>query len=98
MQGFKDMMALFTAPAWADWGLVPLGPLAETSNDEEVEEAIRNAAGNAYHPVSTCMMTAEDASYGVVNPDLRVKEVTGLRIVDASVMVRDEMLLYSHGS
>jgi choline dehydrogenase-like flavoprotein len=40
------------------------------------------------HLVGSAAMSAPDADYGVVNPDLRVKGVTGLRIVDASVMVR----------
>ncbi|KAH6904197.1 GMC oxidoreductase-domain-containing protein [Coprinopsis sp. MPI-PUGE-AT-0042] len=61
-------------------------PLSEATSDDQVGKAIRDLAGNAYHPVSTAMMTPEDASYGVVNPDLRVKKVSGLRIVDASIM------------
>ncbi|KAH6904223.1 aryl-alcohol oxidase [Coprinopsis sp. MPI-PUGE-AT-0042] len=65
-QGVADMKGLFTADAWADWGLVPTGPLGEATSDEQVYQAIRNLAGNAYHPISTAMMTPEDASYGVV--------------------------------
>ncbi|KAJ7187861.1 alcohol oxidase [Mycena filopes] len=37
------------------------------------------------HPVGTAAMAAVDASYGVVDPDLRVKGLRGLRVVDASV-------------
>ena len=81
------MKAIFTADAWAEWGLLPTGPLAEAVTDEEFEQAIRNVAGNGYHGVSTSMMTPEDSSYGVVDPDLRVKRVSGLRVVDASIMV-----------
>lgn len=87
-QGVLEMKKLLTAPAWADWGLVPTGPLAEATSDEELEQAIRNLAMNGFHPVGTAMMTSEDASYGVVNPDLRVKKVSGLRVVDASIMPR----------
>ena len=90
MVGLKKLM---TAQAWNDWGLVPTGVLGEAHTDEELDDAIRVRAGNAFHCVSTAMMTAEDASFGVVNPDLRVKKVSGLRIVDASVMVSE---LHSH--
>jgi choline dehydrogenase-like flavoprotein len=86
-QGVVKMKELFTAEAWADWGLVPTGPLGEATTDEQIDQAIRNLGGNAYHPISTAMMTPEDTSYGVVNPDLKVKKVSGLRIVDASLMV-----------
>lgn len=85
-QGVKNVRKIYTAKAWADWGLVPVGSLGDAKNNEELEQAIRNLAGCAYHPVGTAMMSPEDASYGVVDPDLRVKKVSGLRVVDASVM------------
>jgi hypothetical protein len=40
-----------------------------------------------WHPVSTAKMSPKGASYGVVDPDLKVKGMKGLRIVDASVFV-----------
>ncbi|KAF8901444.1 aryl-alcohol oxidase-like protein [Mucidula mucida] len=40
----------------------------------------------AFHMVGSCAMSAEGHSWGVVNPDLRVKGLKGLRIVDASVL------------
>ncbi|KAF9002519.1 pyranose dehydrogenase [Cyathus striatus] len=43
-------------------------------------------AWQAYHPVGTAAMSAKGATHGVVDPDLRVKGIRGLRIVDASVM------------
>ncbi|KAH6904191.1 aryl-alcohol oxidase [Coprinopsis sp. MPI-PUGE-AT-0042] len=85
-QGIAEAKEIFSAQAWAGWGLELTGPLSEATSDEQVDEAIRNLASNTYHPVSTAMMTPEDASYGVVNPDLRVKKVSGLRVVDASIM------------
>ncbi len=39
-----------------------------------------------YHPVGTCKMGARNDSTAVVDPHLRVKGVTGLRVVDASIM------------
>ncbi|TFY80887.1 hypothetical protein EWM64_g3125 [Hericium alpestre] len=44
-----------------------------------------NAASNA-HAVGTAGMSPYGASYGVVDPDLHVKGVTGLRIIDASIV------------
>jgi choline dehydrogenase len=52
--------------------------------DEDLVEHIRTWAQTLYHPVATCAMGAgEDA---VVDADLRVRGVDGLRVVDASVM------------
>jgi choline dehydrogenase len=56
---------------------------ADPSDDDLLEHA-RTWAQTLYHPTSTCAMgTGEDA---VVDPELRVRGVDGLRVVDASVM------------
>jgi choline dehydrogenase len=58
--------------------------LSEDPSDEELVEHIRTWAQTLYHPTSTCAMgSGEDA---VVDADLRVRGVDGLRVVDASVM------------
>ena len=49
-------------------------------------EFIRNAATTYFHPTSTCTMgTGAEA---VVDPELRVRGIAGLRVADASVMPR----------
>lgn len=53
-------------------------------SDAELAAAIRARAETIYHPAGTCRMGADDAS--VVDPQLRVRGVDGLRVVDASVM------------
>ena len=59
-------------------------PGREVRSTEELREYVRSAAETLYHPVGTCAMgTGPDA---VVDPELRVRGVTGLRVVDASVM------------
>jgi 4-pyridoxate dehydrogenase len=39
-----------------------------------------------HHPLGTCRMGAEADPLGVVDPELKVKGVSGLRVVDAAVM------------
>jgi choline dehydrogenase-like flavoprotein len=60
----------------------PLG--ATDLGDETLERALTSLSHTLYHPVSTCRMGSDDAS--VVDPELRVRGVDGLRVADASVM------------
>ncbi|KAF7440154.1 hypothetical protein PC9H_000498 [Pleurotus ostreatus] len=76
---------ILASPAWAGWIIGPAGALADANTDEELDEYARNNTGTTCHAVGTAAMSAVDASFGVVNPDLRVKGVDGLRIVDASI-------------
>lgn len=52
--------------------------------DEALTEHIRATAQTLYHPVGTCAMGGPDSA--VVDPELRVYGIDGLRVVDASVM------------
>jgi choline dehydrogenase len=59
-------------------------PAAEPRTDQEWEEYIRTYAGIGYHPVGTCRMGSDPES--VVDNELRVRGVSGLRVIDASIM------------
>jgi choline dehydrogenase len=58
------------------------GPRAET--DDDLLEHVRATAGTTFHQTSTCMMGPGPRS--VVDIDLRVKGMQGLRVIDASIM------------
>ena len=53
-------------------------------SDGELLEFARRRGGTVYHPTSTCKMGID--AMAVVDPELRVRGVTGLRVADASVM------------
>ncbi|MGH3676018.1 MAG: GMC family oxidoreductase [Mycobacterium sp.] len=60
----------------------PLG--ATNLDDETLATALNSLSHTLYHPVATCRMGSDDAS--VVDPQLRVRGIDGLRVADASVM------------
>lgn len=85
LKGVKDMRALLNAPALAPWRHKELYTDSVT-DDAELEHIIRNRADTVYHPVGTCRMGSDE--HAVVDPQLRVNGVRGLRIADASIMPR----------
>lgn len=54
-------------------------------SDEYLACMIRTYTQTIYHPTSTCKMGAEWDTNAVVTPELKVKGVKGLRVVDASI-------------
>ena len=58
------------------------GPAAQS--DKDFLDHIRQTAGTTYHPTSTCMMGQHERA--VVDTELRVRGVEGLRVIDASIM------------
>lgn len=77
-----------SAPAWNGYILQPFGALANATSEADLIDYIRTNGGSIAHPVSTCSMSSTNSSHGVVDPDLRVKKVACLRVVDASILVR----------
>ena len=59
-------------------------PGAEVRTDDELLDYARRNGGTVYHPTSTCKMGVD--AMAVVDPELRVHGLSGLRVVDASVM------------
>jgi choline dehydrogenase len=60
-----------------------LFPGPDVRTDEDIEEDLRRRVDLLYHPSGTCRMGTDEAS--VVDPELRVRGVAGLRVVDASI-------------
>ncbi len=56
------------------------------NDDAAIEQDIRNRADTQYHPTSSCKMAPDSDPMGVVNAELKVRGVEGLRVVDASIM------------
>ena len=64
----------------------PMAPWPGKVDDAKLATLVREHAGTAFHPVGTCRMGSDDAA--VVDCELRVRGLDGLRVVDASVMPR----------
>ncbi|MCC5952447.1 MAG: GMC family oxidoreductase N-terminal domain-containing protein [Acidimicrobiia bacterium] len=72
-------------PALEPWVGSELAPGADVTSREAVSAYARSTANTVYHPCGTCAMGDTDDPMAVVDPELRVRGVDGLRVVDASV-------------
>ena len=63
-----------------------LFPGPGVQSDAEIDAWIRRTAETIYHPVGTCRMGAAGDAMAVVDAELKVQGLVGLRVIDASVM------------
>ena len=88
-EGIRITKRWFNSPAWD--GLITgfLGPDPDntTLSHTAFENALKESAASFLHPVGTAAMSASDSKSGVVDHELKVKGVHGLRVVDASAIV-----------
>ena len=61
-------------------------PGDSAQSDDEVLAFARQYGATIFHPSGTCKMAPEDDPMGVVDTRLRVRGVTGLRVIDCSIM------------
>lgn len=83
--GFKLGREIVAAAAFSEYEPSEVLPSPEVQSDEEIAAFIRERSELLYHPSCSARM-GPDASSAVVDPQLRVFGVQGLRVVDASIM------------
>ncbi len=82
--GIRKTRAVLAQTVFEPHRLEEVEPGAQLQSDEELLDWVRGHAETAYHPVGTCRMGVDDRA--VVDPQLRVHGIEGLRVVDASIM------------
>ncbi len=88
VEGLKWARKLAAQAALSPYVESEILPGAAVASDADLLAYAQAAGGTIYHPVGTAAMGRADDPASVVGPDLRVHGVTGLRVVDASVMPR----------
>ena len=76
--------AIMTAPAMTAFQVSEVVPGADRTTDDEILDWVKKAAETTYHPVGTCKMGSDPMA--VVDAQLRVHGIAGLRVADASIM------------
>ena len=86
-QGFRDCVNLtreiMNQPAMDAYRGEVIQPSAEVQNNEQVDAFIRESVDSAYHPAGACKIGVD--AMAVVDPDLKVRGLQNLRIIDSSV-------------
>jgi choline dehydrogenase len=84
VRAIRIARAIMTAPAMAPFQITEVAPGADRTTDDEILDWVKKAAETTYHPVGTCKMGADPMA--VVDSQLRVHGIAGLRVADASIM------------
>ena len=86
VEGLKLLRGIYRQPSFRKMWSREVIPGDQYQTDDEIMNAVRANATTVYHLVGTCRMGSDETA--VVDPQLRVQGVEGLRVVDASVMPR----------
>ena len=84
MRAVRIARSIMTAPAMADLQVTEIAPGTTRTTDDEIVDWVKQAAETTYHPVGTCKMGSD--AMAVVDDQLRVRGIEGLRVADASIM------------
>jgi choline dehydrogenase len=84
VRAIRIARAVMTAPAMAPFLVSEVAPGAALITDDEIIDWVKGAAETTYHPVGTCKMGSDPMA--VVDAQLRVHGIEGLRVADASIM------------
>jgi choline dehydrogenase len=85
VDGIKIAREIAKAEPLAGWLKREVCPGPAVTDDEELSAYARQVAHTVYHPAGTCRMGAPSDELAVVDPELRIRGLDGIRIADASV-------------
>ncbi len=77
---------ILSQPAFDPYRAREIQPGADVTSDAMIDAFVRSKAESAYHPSGTCRMGHPDDPAAVVDAETRVIGLSGLRVVDASIM------------
>ncbi|MBR8832547.1 MAG: GMC family oxidoreductase N-terminal domain-containing protein [Stigonema ocellatum SAG 48.90 = DSM 106950] len=84
VDGIKLIRKLFHTSAFDEFRGREVAPGHDIQSDAALEAYVREVCGTVFHPIGTCKMGTDPMA--VVDPELRVYGIEGLRVVDASIM------------
>jgi choline dehydrogenase len=80
----REAREILAADAFRPYVTTELQPGPQVQTDEDWERYLQGSSSRSYHPIATCKMGID--ANAVVNPELSVLGVDGVRVVDASIM------------
>jgi len=84
IEGIKISRKIANSKAFQKYNVSEIKPGSRCNSQIDLLSYIKANAGSLYHPIGTCKMGVDKNS--VVNQDLQVKGILGLRVADASIM------------
>jgi choline dehydrogenase len=84
LPGITTARGIASSSALAEWGIEEVSPGLDAMDEQSISNYTRRHFGSYCHPVGTCKMGEDEVS--VVDSELRVHGLHGLRIADASVI------------
>ena len=84
IKGVKISRKIANSRAFQQFNVIEIKPGLKCNSEIDLLNYIKESAGSLYHPTGTCRMGEDKNS--VVNQDLQVRGIQGLRVVDASIM------------
>lgn len=86
-EAIRSARRLYSTPVFKDSVNGMIFPALNITTDDDLDAHIRSQVTAYLHGVGSAAMSPRGASWGVVDPDFRVKGANRLRVVDASVIV-----------
>jgi choline dehydrogenase len=84
LQGLRLARAIGNSPRLSKWRKTESLPGAGAQDDASLIDYVHRSTTPYWHPVGTCRMGSDSDS--IVDPELRVRGIRGLRVADASIM------------